>query len=77
MCWSQQVQSVRCAHLRAAHAETDRRWHIAVQNYLFCYDEAASAGDERAMRFFAAKLERSYTAMQMRAKAGYWAMLAD
>ena len=50
MPWSHEVRTVRFAHIRAANAEADRRWHLAVQHYLYCFDEAQQAQDERAVR---------------------------
>lgn len=76
MPWSREVRTVRFAHIRAANAEAQCSWHLAVQHYLYCYDEAQLAQDERAVRFFAAKLALSYSAMGMRAKAEYYALIA-
>lgn len=77
MSWSHPIQSVRFAHMRAANAEAQRHWHVAVQHYLYCFEKAHQAQDARAIRFFAAKLAVAYKAMGMRSKASYYAAVAD
>ena len=77
MPWYDPIHDVRQAHIKAARAEDRAEWHLAVQHYLFCLEEATVAGDERAVRFFAARLSLVYRGMGLPFKAGYYAALAD
>jgi hypothetical protein len=63
------IVEVRQAYWRALGAEQTLNWHVAVQHYLYCLERARDAGDERAVRFFAARLSAAYGNMHMRHKA--------
>lgn len=69
MAWRENIIDVREAHLRAVLAECGADWHLAVKDYLLCLEAAEGVGDVRAMRFFAAKLVSSYSAMGFSDKA--------
>lgn len=77
MPWYHPIHDVRQAHMRAVRAEAQGQWHLAVQHYLFCLDEASTAQDDRAVRHFAARLSLAYRAMGLERKAGYYAAIAD
>ena len=66
------IIDVRYAHLRAVLAEEGAQWHVVVQHCLYCFEEARGAGDERAVRFFAAKLVTAYQQMGERHKAAFY-----
>ena len=66
------IIDVRQAHLRAALAEEGAQWHVVVQHCLYCFEEARGAQDERAVRFFAAKLAAAYQQMGERHKAAFY-----
>lgn len=70
------ITEVREAHLRAVFAESAARWHVAARDYLYCLEAAQSAQDERAVRFFAAKLVVAYEAMALPHKAARYLELA-
>lgn len=63
---------VRQAYFRAIAAEHAQHWHLAVQGYLYCFEESSVADDERAVKFFAAKLSQAYGKMAMDDKAAYY-----
>lgn len=71
------IIDVRQAHLRAALAEEGAQWHVVVQHYLYCFEEARDAADERAVRFFAAKLAAAYQRMGQRHKAAFYHAFID
>jgi hypothetical protein len=77
MPWHYPLTAVHQAHFRAAAHEQAGAWHLAVQHYLYCLASAEEAGDERAVRFFAAKLERAYRHMNLPAKAAYYRALVE
>ena len=77
MAWHLPIRNVRHAHIRATTAEQNKQWHVAVQNYLYCYEQSSDAEDERAMRFFASKLHRVYLTMKMPEKADYYQLLSE
>jgi hypothetical protein len=66
---------VRQTYFRAIAAEHAQRWHLAVQGYLYCFQESSAAADERAVKFFAAKLSQAYGKMAMADKADYYKQL--
>lgn len=76
MAWQDEVHEVRHAHVRASYAEYAQEWHLAVKHYLFCFERALDARDDRAIRFFAAKLTQAYQAMGLVRKAGYFRSIA-
>ncbi len=66
------ILTLRLAHLRANDA-TNKGWHhVAVQNYLLCFEAMSERGDERARCFFAERLAESYRAMGLFEKAKYY-----
>lgn len=73
----QQLTQLRRSSLRASQAEVEGQWHIVVQCSLFCLEGAHGHGDLRATRFFADKLARAYTHMDMSTKAHYYKQLAS
>lgn len=75
MSWQVPIVEVRQAHLKGALAEHAGQWHLVVQHYLYCLEWAGAAGDERATRFFAAKLCSAYERMAMYRKAEYYRRL--
>jgi hypothetical protein len=75
MYWQESIQEVRLAHLRGAHAELAREWHMATHHYLFCFEQSHLARDARAVRYFARKLSQAYRAMGFPVKASYYRSL--
>lgn len=70
------IVGVRLAHLRATTA-LDKAWyHVAVQNFLLCFEAASGAGDDRAANFFAARLAHCYRLMGLEDKARGYESLA-
>jgi hypothetical protein len=69
------LTDVRQACFRAFAAEHADKWHLAVQNYLYCFDASLQAADERAAKFFAAKLSLAYRNMAMADKAEHYRRL--
>jgi hypothetical protein len=72
MPWQHPIIEVRQAHLRATLAEHSGHWHVVAQHYHFCFDQAAEARDDRALRFFASKLAVAYRHMGMPEKSTYY-----
>jgi len=72
MAWHYPITDVREAHLRALLAEKAADWHLVVKDVLFCLQAAQDAEDERAVRFFAAKLATAYEAMGFTEKAAHY-----
>lgn len=70
------ILDVQQAHMRGFKAEQHGQWHLVVQHYLFCLEQASSAQDKRAVRFFAKKLSLVYNHMRMQAKAEYYQRLS-
>ncbi len=66
------IIDVRQAYLRAVLAEEGAQWHLVVQHCLYCFEEAREAQDERAVRFFAAKLVTAYERMKEPYKAAFY-----
>ncbi len=71
----QSLTDVRQAYFRAFAAEHASSWHLAVQSYLYCFEASLQAADERAARFFAAKLSLAYRRMEMAEKAEHYRRL--
>jgi hypothetical protein len=71
-----QLTQLRRNSLRASQAEVDGQWHIVVQCSLVCLEGVHNHGDLRATRFFADKLARAYSHMDMSTKAHYYKQLA-
>lgn len=72
MSWRDPITEVRQAHMRATLAERASQWHLVVQHYHYCFERAEEARDERALRFFAAKLACAYDKMAMPHKATFY-----
>ena len=64
-----EIHKLRLAHLRARHALERSWWHVAVQNYLVCYELVEQAGDAHATEFFGAQLSECYARMGLIGKA--------
>lgn len=69
------TMEVRQAYWQALGAERALNWHVAVQHYLYCLERARDVEDERAIRFFAARLSVAYGNMHMRHKAAAYRQL--
>lgn len=76
MSWSNLRYTVKEAQLKALEAERTGMWHLVVQQYIYCLKYAHKVGNKEAIKFFAAKLSRAYTAMDMHEKASYYSTLA-
>lgn len=76
MRWRYPIKDVHEASLSAEHAEKAGRWHIVVQQCLYCLERSQSAEDNQAIRFFAQKLSCAYVAMNMLEKAAFYSQLA-
>lgn len=63
------IFTLRLAHLRACSACKRGWYHVAVQNYLYCFEQMSESGDTKATAFFAAQLAQTYHAMGMDDKA--------
>lgn len=67
--------AVRQAHIRAEAYMQQEHWHLVVQHYLYCLEQARIAQDARAVRFFSARLYLAYEQMNMMPKAAYYRLM--
>lgn len=77
MSWELLRQRIRTAQLKGLNAEIDQQWHIVVQQYLYCYQEAERLSAEGAARYFATKLSFAYKQMGMPIKSAYYRLRSE
>jgi hypothetical protein len=76
MHWNYPIKDVHEANLNAESAEKAGRWHVVVQQCMYCLERSQHAQDNQAIRFFAQKLSCAYIAMNMLEKAAFYSQLA-
>jgi hypothetical protein len=77
MTWESLRQLIRSAQLKGLNAEIEKQWHIVVQQYLYCYEEAERVNAESAARYFATKLSIAYRQMDMPIKSAYYRLRSE
>ncbi len=71
------ILELRLAHLKAQRAREAGRWHVAVQQYRCCLEQAERCCDPRCTSFFARQLSECYRQLGLLEKAAHFHALSE